>query len=53
MELRGASNDVFGRVKPKKIQWGASVDTLSDTSGRVRAVTSTIKIKLALDNALV
>ncbi len=28
-------------------------ETMSDTSGRVRAVTSTIKIKLTLDNALV
>jgi len=34
-------------------RWGASPETLWDTSGWVRAVTSAIKIRLTLDNTLV
>ena len=48
IELRGASDDFFGRVKPKKSMWSQLGDIVV-TSGRVRAVTSTIKMKITLD----
>ena len=51
MELRGAPDDVFGWVKPKIFD-GEPVETLLDTSGRVRAMTSTTKVKPTLDNGL-
>ncbi len=49
----GCVRQCFWPGETLKIWWGASPSTLSVTSGWVRAVTSTIKIKLTLDKASV